>query len=416
MDKELELKIDKNKCKIRKLGLNKTFYTLAITCFDEHLQADIEDLLKRIKKINPSEYEIIAIVHNKDQTKNHYHIIIRHTMPKKRTKVSSILKKLGISFRPGIDDTFIKNRAIETCGDFSLYAVYLLHQTTAAIQEGKTRYEAADFITNLNANDIQEVLNGYIPGKRELSKAGRAHIIDELRKAGYDLKDYNETIESFNILGLRPTDENAFRKSYISGVSDRMHNDNRINRLTIEIEYPADATPSIKKRIDDAIRIAMSDHNCCCTNRIPLPIDPTTEAIIILSDFSEKMFNYNDLSNRRIMLLNRPFTNSEKIWRGSYFIFTHAYINRKNPTVPLFTTKNDYDIHRDYKLIKDSLLCTVENDMLKCIREPDCEFSEEEYDFITNEFKRIRDKFNEAMKQTAKSSNTRKLDIDELNS
>ena len=401
---------------ICKLKLNSSCRTLAITCFEEHLPEGEEKLFKTIRSIKSTEYEIIAIKHYKGTNKDHYHIILRIPDSSNTKRVNFLLKKLGIVFRPGVDDTFIKNRALETCGYYPNYVTYLLHQTTEAIQEGKTPYESKDFITNLNSSEIALVLNGHVPTKRKLTKKALANIIDQSRTAGYELKNYDSFIESFNILGFTTTEENKIKKAYNAGVSERMTKDGTINRLTLEIEYPENVTSAMKKRIDDALRISMTDHNCCCTNRIPLTIDPTTEAIIILSDFIEKTFSYIDLSNRRIMLLNRPFTNSEKIWRGSYFIFTHAYISRKDPVVQLFTNKIDYAIHKDYKLNKDSLLCTVENDMLKCIREPDCEFSEEEYIFMINEFKRIRDKFNDAMKETIQFPNTRKLSLDDLNS
>ncbi len=391
------------------------FATLAITCYDEQLTKGKDYLYDRIQNADKEKYQIIGINHNKSRNKSHYHILVRMLDNSKKGTVSTVLKELGIEYRDKTDDDLLSKGALETCGYFSKYAVYLLHKTTEAIQGGKAPYDPDEYITNLSSEDISTVLAGYTPSKEALTASTRANIVDKARTAGYNLENFEDFIESFRIFGIGSTDDKKFRNSYISGINDRMYKNNRIMRFTIEVEYPEGISEASKKRIDDALCKAISVYRSSQCSHLPLRIDPFTEAILLYSDSDDKMYDYRDISCSRITELRIPITSTKSIWAGKVFIFTHPYIPRINPRIRIYTSKSDYFIFEHYKTNKDSFLCTIKNNKLICIEQPGYEYSEDEYNFILKEFKKLRDRFNEVLADSLNASNTLTIDLDELN-
>ncbi|WP_332374607.1 hypothetical protein [Lactococcus cremoris] len=91
--------------------------------------------VQNIKAISPDDYQVIAIVHNKDEVtdgiwelateKPHLHVIFRCVDKKKSVRVYKILEWLGIEFRKGLDDDLWMNHGVETVGNYSNYAVFI---------------------------------------------------------------------------------------------------------------------------------------------------------------------------------------------------------------------------------------------------------------------------------------------------
>ncbi len=399
---------------IKTLTPNKTYHTLAITCYQEQLATSEQDLFTRIKSSDSSEYHIIAIKHDKSSEKEHYHILVRVTAGSK--KVSETLRMLGINFRSGLDDKLMKNRGLETCGSFPSYAVYLLHKTPDAIQEGKAGYEKEDFVTNLSNAELDMVLDGYSITKKPLSKAGLLNIMDKARIAGTELKNFQEFIESFKIQGLSDKQRKEFRNAYVSGVKDLMSTDPRLNRIILEIEYPKNCGPNEQNRINNAISHAMSNLNCCITDAFPVVIDELTQALIVFHG-DEMGYEYlGQLSTNRIEEINKPIVSRKSTWAGQYLIYTHGYYAREY-IATIHSKDGIKQVKKPcpYRFNHNSLLCTIQNNELICIEQPDTYYSDDQRDFIISEFKRIRDAINKYLKEE-QADNYRPISLEDLNS
>lgn len=184
---------------------------------------------KTIKEINKNEYQIIGIRHSKSVGKAHIHVIVR-VPGNRRQNVGTMLRMLGIVFRTE-DQKFIKHRGLETCGSYVDYAVYLLHQTTAAKQEGKEPYDPSDMFTNLSRSELDHILAGYTPTKLAISRKSMPHLIDTMKMAGYDHKPFDIVLNDYNVLGLTRSQEKTLQDAYTSGVMSRMSKDDFFPRL-----------------------------------------------------------------------------------------------------------------------------------------------------------------------------------------
>ena len=95
-------------------------------------------------------YYVMAIKHDEDEEtdgvwdvakeKPHFHLIIKAKDSHDVFRVKDMLARLGIVFRPDLDTTLLENRALETVGNYSAYAMYLTHDTPQAQLENKYPY------------------------------------------------------------------------------------------------------------------------------------------------------------------------------------------------------------------------------------------------------------------------------------
>lgn len=392
-------------------------YSLGITFFEEQIPNGRDSLFNAIKSIASEQFHIICMYHYKPKAKRkpHYHIAVRMGNSKPRKSASYILKLLGIVFRPGIDDSLLKHEALETCGNYDSYVKYMMHRTPEAKQLGKEEYDENDLITNLTPSELQKVLGGCNITKKELSSAGLSNIIDKARTAGFNLESYNSFIDSFQILGLTQTAENKIKKSYETGVRRRINQNPALNRIIVEIEVPQGANTENKERIVNAIHTVLieKDLNYIYENEYNFFLDtevtPFNDAIFLLisdaSSFINKINNIK-LDDSNICVYKPELSNKKNIWCGKYLLFVHDYIDH---------SKFDAKGNPSFKLLSSSLFCEIKNDELKCTHSPNINYSTEECEFITTEFRSFREKFNLAMTQT-KVSERGALSLDLLNS
>lgn len=412
------------KKQIRSLSPTSYFFTLAITCYDEQLKDGEKCLFNSIRSASSEEYQILAIKHNRGIGKTHYHILVRPADNTKRKQVKSLLDMLHISFRPGLDDalrTHNDHSALETCGDFSAYAAYLLHQTDEAIADNKVPYDISEFITNLSHADLAAILSGYFQQKKPLNQKRMSSLSLKIKDAGYKLLPFNQQISSFNILGLSIPQEERLRKAYIQGVNDRLKTNPGLYRLTLEIEFAKAATASVKQRINRAARSALQQYDPAVVDGYSMCyVDPSTYALLWTNfPTTESGPGYgleiDDLAENRIKKIEKPLVEKKTIWSGSYFVITHDYIARSIEEYKQ-TTGDTYTQYRDlrHKFASNSFFCIVENNKLKCIEPPNYAFSDDTNKHLTDMFRAFKNSFDEAY-ASIPAKKYSKINIDELN-
>ncbi|MCC8101689.1 MAG: hypothetical protein LIP11_05315 [Clostridiales bacterium] len=153
---------EKKKQKV--LPIDAKVYSVAIKIYEEQLQYNWDYTKNVILNTDSKLFHVLAIWHYKDlyaeefwktaYEKYHLHLILRCTDRKRRIRIASLLKQLGIYFRPGLDDELWKNHGVETVGNFAGYATYLTHETEDAIRDGKEKYEMDEIVSNLNYHEV----------------------------------------------------------------------------------------------------------------------------------------------------------------------------------------------------------------------------------------------------------------------
>lgn len=138
----------------------------------EEIVKEMQKLLRSIlKNFNKNEIIIISIIHYRDVVadaqdpflpsaeKPHAHIIVKFKNYKKRMHISTLLNMLEIHFREE-DKNLFKKGCESLGGSYRENAIYLLHNSTQAIKEGKAEYQMKELISNLSISEIENLING----------------------------------------------------------------------------------------------------------------------------------------------------------------------------------------------------------------------------------------------------------------
>lgn len=368
------------------LSKGQTTATMAVKCYREQLLNE-EELVDAIHSIPPEEFYIIAIKHDKSMIV-HWHILVRAAYREKRVRVSSMLKRLKVQFRDGIDDTLWENHGVETVGNFKNCVTDLLHKTIEDQRAGKVPYDETEFISNLSADEIHRILIGYSIAKKPLTQAEYSAALDKAREAGHELKSVDEFISSLQIFGLNPTKESGIRKAYLNGVKELMREHKRMYRLFINISCDqADEKEKLfyaaKKALDDKrISASMDDRS--------LMLDPSKEAIITTISNLDKNL-YGDY----ICEVGKPVVTEKTIWAGSILVLIGEW-----KSLP---EREKY------------FVCFVKDNKLKCDSPPSITLPPEEAKRLKGEYKEFRDKFNIALDEFDVMQNACTVSFDDIN-
>lgn len=316
-------------------NLNSTAATLVIKCYDEQIRGGYEQLKATIEKINPSEYQVLAIRHNRDEVgdgfwkssleKCHYHILMRKMDSLTKTsknppKVRTYLKTIGVVFRKDIDDILLKKRAIEPARDFSNYAIYLTHDTEQAIIDGKARYDVSEIISNLSEEGVKQIRDGYInPNKKKVSYEELVKLDKVAYERGFELKSFRDWYKELSLIVRSNTKMKQIKEHYDDGVKDRILENDYQTRLCIFIK----GTPNSGKTYNTRQALKeMGIYNVLSisgggTGKYD-KLETTTEAIICDDDTLPNLLNIAD--NKIVQAYKRG--NNNPWWTGKYLIVT----------------------------------------------------------------------------------------------
>lgn len=304
--------------KIKALSEKSVAATMAIKCYDEQIVSGTDGIIDSIKAISKDEFQAIAIEHNKSGDKKHWHILVRAVSRQKKFQVASMMKRLGVHFREGLDDDLWQHHGVETVGDFSAYATYLLHNTIEAQRAQKAPYEMTDIVTNLSKEELQQVLAGYSITKKPLRQGELNMCMDQAREAGYNLKNFYEFLDSLQITGLKDTEEKQLRNSYLAGVRRLKMENAVIDRVCILIAF--DGTAEMKSRLLNATQKALVDKQTIYMTRdMDYIVEPSADAIVTTWDNS-KLVDNKFLWSDGIYESTSRKSDVTGIWAGKYFI------------------------------------------------------------------------------------------------
>lgn len=190
------------------------------------------------------EDDLCIFIHDKDSNKDdvwepsieklHVHVIWRtHGKP---AHVSTVLNRVNVHFRKGLDDNLIINHGIETINNFKDMVEYLPHKTSQARKDGKHEYEWSEMITTYSMDELLAFDNSYVP----TAKLDAAQVLmDESYKAGFERigwmnlrKKYKNDPVTYDKLITKK----MFRARYNDGVDDYVSDHHFIPRAAIFIQ------------------------------------------------------------------------------------------------------------------------------------------------------------------------------------
>ena len=305
--------------------------SLAIKIYVEQLLHGWNYTCQVIRNTDNNEFHIIAVCHNRDTycesgsfwkpayEKCHFHIIFRCVDRKKRIRVSSVLKQLGIVFRPGKDDILWSEHGVETVGNFAEYATYLTHETEKAIRDGKELYEMTELVSNLSIDEIREVRNGYIrlaDGTHKVTTSELVELDDTAYKLGYDLKNFSAWYDTLSFTVRSNAKMKTIRESYERGVNARIEENSTVRRLCVFIQGEPNTgkTFASKKALSGNAILTVEGGG---TGKFD-NLRPDHNAIIISDDVCPNLLNMTD--NYVCRAYKRQKNNPA--WAGEYFIVT----------------------------------------------------------------------------------------------
>lgn len=252
--------IDKKKTKnLGGLTMESSVPDLSIKVYEEQIDGGFPALFERVRALDKAEYWALAIVHDKDEVadeifepaykKPHAHIDALRSKKtagnrKDRRNVSTFLKLLGITFRPGIDDELWKNRGVERIHDLAKSVAYLTHETKEADLAGKHIYERSEIVSNLDPAEIDQLREGYtrinaVAHKADL--ATQAELAELAYKAGYTgAQSWSEFEKGLPFMLQKGSSQVLYRRRYAEGLAKKVEEKRSLVRLAIFIEGPKD--------------------------------------------------------------------------------------------------------------------------------------------------------------------------------
>lgn len=252
--------------------------------------------------------------------KPHYHIIIRLT---KRSKLSTIMYRLGIYFRPHIDDLLFAHHGVEATYDFNEYVLYLMHETKKARLDGKPPYSRADFISNLSQDEIQQLIDGY---KRIVDSRTRPTMEDWIRlddaayNLGFQLGDFDQWYTVLPFTMRQDSRIKTIKESYQRGIMARVKDgaSNGVLRLCVYIQGP----PNRGKTYAASGALTKLGISYICvegggTGRFD-NLKPSHQGILVNDDELPRLLNLSD--NYFTQVYRRG--NNNPFWCGDYLIVT----------------------------------------------------------------------------------------------
>lgn len=149
-------------------------------------------------------WEVEAICHDKDEVANpndmfapsiikpHFHVIIRDAN-NNRFFVETVLKALGLNYQKDDSQLFYAH-GCTTVANFSAYSMYLTHETTQAISDGKAFYDLSEVMTNMTLKELKDIRSGYVrlQVKTKLTESDWNNLADYVAKLGDNMNDFEE--------------------------------------------------------------------------------------------------------------------------------------------------------------------------------------------------------------------------------
>lgn len=313
------------------LSIASKFSTLAVKFYAEQLENGDEQLFyDRVRQIDKNRFYVMAIKHDEDEEtdgvwdvakeKPHYHLIIKARDSHDRPRVKDMLSKLGIIFRPGIDDTLLENRALETVGNYSAYALYITHDTPQARLDNKCPYDVKRIVSNLTPDEVKQIRDGFsrTHENRKLTPDELAELDSAAYELGKRLGDFDKWYDALTFFERSNAKMRTIKESYYRGVENRLRENNFLLRCCIYIRGDGNTgkTFTSEKAMKDMGRAVLSVGGGGSGKFDNLL--PSHGCILVDDDICPNLLNMAD--NKICHAYRRNKDNP--VWAGDYLIIT----------------------------------------------------------------------------------------------
>ena len=314
----------------RPLTFRSSVRTLELVFYDEQLPYGWLRLKETIKSIDKSKMQILSIKHNKDEgishkmdeevlEKDHYMVIIR-MCNNKTAKVGTLLNMLKIEFRPASDQTLWENGGCRTIRNFSDRAMYLIHETEEAILDHKPQYSIDDIFSNLDRDEIKQIMEGYVRvGKKKIDNETMAELDQYAYDLGYKLGSFESWYSSLEFAIRKNAGMRTIKESYYRGVEERAKKGEEINRLCVFIQGAGNSgkTYSAIHSFENNEKLIIDGGGTGKYDRLTV----STDVVIVDDQCSNYLLN---MADNKICQVYRRGSNNP-FWCGRYFIITSNY-------------------------------------------------------------------------------------------
>lgn len=394
----------KSDCKV--LAIDAKVYSLAVKVYDEQLLYGWSYVCTTILATDKKDFQVLVIRHYRDIyaednspwksaiEKPHYHLIIRCTDRKKRIRVRTILKQLGIYYRPVLDDILWKYHGVETVGNFEGYATYLTHETEEAIRDGKELYDLSEMVSNLTVEEIKEVREGYLRvGQNEKMTTSKWVELDEIAyKLGKEFGDYDAWYGALPFVTRSGAKMRTVKESYERGVKDAVDEDPYVLRSCIFIRGKHDQGKTFASRValDMPGRLILSVDGGKSGKLDKL--QAYHQAIVVSDEMLPDLLNMAD--NYKVQSYRRNSGNP--YWTGKYLIVTHNHsFEDWVRECGIEVKKADGSYSEQYEAVASRFfICHISDDQRLLMESPATRGTPEEQKERLDLFVKFRDRFN----------------------
>lgn len=305
--------------------------TLAAKFYCEQIEnGDETAFFYRVKGIDKNRFYVMAIKHDEDEEtdgvwdvakeKPHFHLIIKARSSHDVFRVRDMLARLGIAFRPGLDTTLLENRALETVGNYSAYAMYLTHDTPQAQLENKFPYDVGRIVSNLTPDEVRQIRDGFTRTyeHKKLTPDELAGLDGYAFELGKRLGDFAEWYNGLTFAERSSAKMRTIKESYFRGVEDRLRADAYMLRCCIYIRGDGNTgkTYTSEKTMREMGRSVLSVGGGGSGKFDNLL--PSHGCILVDDDICPNLLNMAD--NKLCHAYRRQQNNP--VWAGDYLIIT----------------------------------------------------------------------------------------------
>lgn len=373
---------------------------------------------EQLKKIHYLDFEIAAILHDADTVKaaddpfaisiekSHWHVIIKRASGK-RFRVKRVIDLLGLTYikDDSFNDVTMWNAGgAEIIRDFASYFLYLSHETTQSINDGKHQYDRSKVITNFDETTREALWQA---GLRHQKKTNlNWEEIDDLAYSyGLNLKDFDAwTRTNLTVEDRASKNYRVIQKTYEKGLSAGVTRLGHITRCSILL-YGSGNIGKSYTSLEALKALHLNTYRASSGSGKYDDLSNSTDAIVFDDvGVSDARNVFDDLAVK----LHRR-NSSDRVWKGSYAVVTtnddpQIFIQKMagvRSNDELFNTDDPY-VQAKLKAIeaiKQRLyVCTIENNHL-VVKSASVRGSKEDHKKHDELFKKFAKKFDAILKK-----------------
>lgn len=309
---------------------------------------------KRVKAIDPKQFCVVSIKHDKDTVRNkddlfelsikkpHWHIYVWtpddvhfydagasfriHTVICGDTRKGHENPYLGITYDPKKDVSIWDHRGAERIHSIIACVAYALHVSSSAIEAGKHVYDKSEIITNLSNSEIDEMLNLYKGIDNHFIRKPNADDWNTWAQTAYErglhLENFEDwAVDHFMVNQMASAKFRVVRDFYNRGLVQGLANAPQIDRCNIFILGAGNLGKSYNAQQ------ALLDMG---VKRIAKATSGTGKYDGVTADTEALLFNDTRMTQAKTVMEQSPVklhrrNNNDPVWKGSWVAFTSNF-------------------------------------------------------------------------------------------